>query len=116
MADVAPRLLFARIERKKTWLMVKKDLERMGIAYETPEGIADSHAAGRYSHITGLIRSEASIMEAKELTGHADIRQTAKYTHIGMEDRAEALANLQDHLISTYRIGQAQFQVCTNLK
>jgi hypothetical protein len=41
-------------------------------------------------------------MEAKELTRHADIRQTAKYTHIGREDRAEALANLQDHLISTF--------------
>lgn len=87
-------LLFPRIERKKTWLMVKKDLERVGIAYETPEGIADFHAAGRHSHITGLVRSGASIMEAKELARHADIRQTAKYTHIGMDDRAEALGNL----------------------
>ena len=42
-------LLFPRIERKKTWLMVKKDLERIGIPYETPEGIADFHAAGRHS-------------------------------------------------------------------
>jgi integrase len=92
-------LLFARIERKKTWLMVKKDLERVGIAYETPEGIADFHAAGRHSHMTGLIRSGASIMEAKELARHADIRQTAKYTHIGMEDRAEALANLPEQII-----------------
>ena len=86
--------------------MVKKDLERVGIAYHTPQVIADFHAAGRYSHITGLIRSEASIMEAKELTRHADISQTAKYTHIRMEDRAEALANLQDRLISTSRMGQ----------
>jgi hypothetical protein len=96
-----PALLFARIERKKTWLMVKKDLERVGIAYETPAGIADFHAGGRHSHITGLIRSGASIMEANELARHADIRQTAKYTQIGMEDRAEALANLLDSLIST---------------
>ncbi len=93
--DLGPDdLLFPRIERKKTWLMVKKDLERVGIPYETPEGIADFHAAGRHSHITGLVRSGASIMEAKELARHADIRQTAKYTHIGMEDRAEALAGL----------------------
>ena len=92
--DLGPDdLLFPRIERKKTWLMVKKDLERIGIPYETPDGIADFHAAGRHSHITGLVRSGASIMEAKELTRHADIRQTAKYTHIGMEDRAEALGN-----------------------
>jgi hypothetical protein len=33
-------------------------------------------------------------MEAKELARHADIRQTAKYTHSGMEERAEALAAL----------------------
>ena len=33
-------------------------------------------------------------MEAKELARHADIRQTMKYTHIGMEDRAEVLAGL----------------------
>lgn len=92
--------LFPRIERKKTWLMVKKDLERAGIPYETPEGIADFHAAGRHSHITGLVRSGASIMEAKELARHADIRQTAKYTHIGMEDRAEALGNLPSPLAS----------------
>jgi hypothetical protein len=74
--------------------MVKKDLERAGIPYETPEGIVDFHAAARHSHITGLIRSGASIMGAKELARHADIRQTAKYTHIGMEDRAEASGNL----------------------
>ena len=74
--------------------MVKKDLERIGIPYETPDGIADFHAAGRHSHITGLVRSGATIMEAKELARHADIRQTVKYTHIGMKDRAEALAGL----------------------
>ena len=48
--DLGPDdLLFPQIERKKTWLMVKKDLERVGIPYETPEGIADFHAAGRHS-------------------------------------------------------------------
>ena len=89
--DLGPDdLLFPRIERKKTWLMVKKDLERVGIPYETPDGIAEFHAAGRHSHIAGLVRSGATIMEATELARHADIRQTVKYTHIGMEDRAEA--------------------------
>ena len=74
--------------------MVQKDLERAGVPYESHEGLADFHAAGRQSHITRLVRSGASIMEAKELARHADIRQTAKYTHIGMEDRAKALAGL----------------------
>lgn len=92
MAPDAP--LFPRLARKKTYTMVQKDLERAGIPYETHEGLADFHAAGRHSHITGLVRSGASIMEAKELARHADIRQTAKYTHIGMEERAEALAAL----------------------
>jgi len=88
------QLIFPKIARKKTWLMVKKDLERVGIPYETAEGIADFHAAGRHSHITGLVKSGVSIMQAKELARHADIRQTAKYTHIGMKDQATALENL----------------------
>ncbi len=79
---------------QKTYTMVQKDLERAGIPYETHEGMADFHAAGRHSHITGLVRSGASLMEAKELARHADIKQTTRYVHIGMEDRAEALGNL----------------------
>ena len=86
--------LFPLLAKKKTYMMVQKDLERAGIPYETHEGLADFHAAGRHSHITGLMASGASIMEAKELARHADIRQTAKYTHIGMKDRAKALGNL----------------------
>jgi integrase-like protein len=86
--------LFPRLAYKKTYTMVQKDLERAGIPYETHEGLADFHAAGRHSHITGLVRSGASIIEAKELARHADIKQTARYVHIGMEDRAEALAGL----------------------
>src|SRR2546428_737017 len=69
----ADQPLFPRLDRKKTWLMVKKDLERIGIPYETPEGIADFHAAGRHSYVTGLLRNGASIVEAKELARHADV-------------------------------------------
>jgi len=74
--------------------MVKKDLERVGIAYETPEGIADFHAAGRHTHITELFRNGASVPEAKGLARHTDIRQTLKYTHIGLEDQARAVGAL----------------------
>jgi hypothetical protein len=87
--------LFPALDRKKTWLMVKKDLERIGIPYETAEGIADFHAAGRHSHVTELLRSGASLPEARELARHSDIRTTMKYTHIGMDDRARALGNLR---------------------
>ncbi len=86
--------LFPKLDRKKTWLMVKKDLERVGIPYETEDGIADFHAAGRHTHITELLRNGATLAEARELARHSDIRMTMKYTHIGIKDQAEALANL----------------------
>ena len=86
--------LFPKIARRKTWFMVKKDLERVGIPYETPEGVADFHASGRHSYVTGLLRNGASITEARELARHSDVRMTMKYTHIGLEDQARALASL----------------------
>jgi hypothetical protein len=87
--------LFPRLDRKKTWLMVKKNLKRVGIPYKTAEGFADFHAAGRHSHVTELLRSGASLPEARELARHSDIRTTMKYTHIGMADRARAVGNLR---------------------
>jgi hypothetical protein len=33
--------LFPKLAKRKTWKMVKLDLARAGIPYETPEGIAD---------------------------------------------------------------------------
>ena len=87
-------LLFPRLAKRRTWLMVKKDLERVGIPYENADGIADFHAAGRHSHITGLVRHGASIVEAKELARHTDVRMTMKYTHVGIEDQAKAVAAL----------------------
>ena len=74
--------------------MVKKDLERSGIPYETPEGVADFHAAGRHTHITGLLRNGASLPEARMLARHADINMTMKYAHIGIQDQAKALKGL----------------------
>ena len=53
--------LFPILERKKTWFMVRKDLERVGIPYETEDGIADFHAAGRHTHITELLRNGTSL-------------------------------------------------------
>ena len=95
LKDVKPGgLLFPKLERKKTWLMVKKDLERVGIPYETAEGIADFHAAGRHTHITELLRNGATLPEAKELARHTDVKMTMRYTHIGMRDQANALASL----------------------
>ena len=90
----ADEILFPKLAKRRTWLMVKKDLERVGIPYETVEGIADFHAAGRHSHITGLVRSGASLPEAQKLARHTDIKQTMRYAHIGIDDQAKAVANL----------------------
>jgi site-specific recombinase XerC len=91
----ADQPLFPRLARRKTWLMVKKDLERAGIPYRTNAGIADFHAAGRHTHITELLRTGAKLAEAKELARHGDIRMTMRYSHIGIEDQAKALAALR---------------------
>lgn len=86
--------LFPGFERKKAWLMVKKDLERVGIPYENEEGIADFHASGRHTHITELLRNGASLPEVQKLARHSDIKMTMKYVHIGLDDQARAIANL----------------------
>lgn len=86
--------LFPNLDLKETWLMVKTDLETAGIAYETDDGIADFHAAGRHTHITELLRNGATLAEARELARHTDVRQTMKYTHIGLHDQAKALSGL----------------------
>jgi integrase len=111
---LADAYLFPDLDRKKTWLMVKKDLERIGIPYETTEGIADFHAAGRHSHVTELLRSGASLPEARELARHADVRTTMKYTHIGMEDRARALGNLRWQRIGSGTRDVARHSVAAN--
>jgi integrase len=78
--------LFPQLDKRRTWFMVKKDLERIGIPYENEDGIADFHAAGRHTHITELLRNGATLPEAKELARHSDIKMTMKYTHIGIND------------------------------
>jgi integrase len=87
-------VLFPKLARRRTWLMVKKDLERVGIPYITTDGVADFHAAGRHTHITELMRSGASVTEAMELARHSDVKMTMRYVHIGINDQARALVGL----------------------
>ncbi len=86
--------LFPGLARKKCYKMVKHDLERVGIPYETKDGIADFHAAGRHSYITELLRSDVSLVDARALARHSDIKMTIQYTHIGMDDQARAVTKL----------------------
>lgn len=86
--------LFPGLERKKAWLMVKRDLERVGIPYKTEDGIADFHAAGRHTHITGLFRGGVAAHEVQKLARHACITTTMKYVHVDLADKARAIRNL----------------------
>ena len=90
--------LFPKLQKRKTWLMVKKDLERVEIAYRNDDGIADFHAAGRHTHITELLRNGATLPEARKLARHSDVRMTMRYTHISLDDQAKALRSLPSPL------------------
>jgi len=95
LKEFAPgQKLFPGLEKRRTARMVRRDLKDAGIPFETDEGIADFHAAGRHTHITELLRNGATLPEAKELARHSDIKMTMKYTHIGLGDQARAVANL----------------------
>jgi integrase len=87
-------LLFPKLGKRRTWRMVKRDLERAGIPYVTSEGVADFHAAGRHTYITELLRNGASLPEAQKLARHSDIKMVMRYGHIGIEDQAKAIARL----------------------
>jgi hypothetical protein len=41
-----------------------------------------------------LLRNGATLAEARELARHTDVRQTMKYTRIGLQDRAKAFSEL----------------------
>ena len=86
--------LFPLLGKKKLSFAIQRDLKRAGIAYRTEEGIADFHAAGRHTYITQLLRSGASLPEAMELARHTDVKMTMRYTHIGINDQAKAIAKL----------------------
>jgi hypothetical protein len=89
LTDTEP--LFPKLARRKTWIMIKHDLEKEGIPYETKDGFADFHASGSHTYITELLRNGVTLPEAKELARHSDIKTTLKYTHIGLADRAQAV-------------------------
>jgi hypothetical protein len=92
LADDEP--LFPLLGKRKAYAMIQRDLEEAGIPYETEEGLADFHAAGRHTHITGLLKSGVSLVAAKELARHSDVRMTMRYTHIGLADQAAAVNRL----------------------
>jgi hypothetical protein len=73
--------------------MVKRDLIRIDIPYRNDDGIPGLHSADRHTYITGLLKNGVSIVEAKELARHSNVKMTMKYTHIGIKDQHRALQN-----------------------
>jgi len=86
--------LFPKLEKRKAYTMIRKDLEAAGIPFTTKDGDADFHAAGRHTNITELLRNGTSLVVARELARHADVKMTMRYTHIGLQDQAKAIKNL----------------------
>lgn len=84
--------LFPNLASRKSWLMVRKDLERAGLEYRTDDGIADFHAAGGHSQITELLRSGATVPQAMELAQRSDVRMTMRDTHVSIAEQARALS------------------------
>jgi hypothetical protein len=87
--------------------MVRKDLERIGIPYETEEGIADFHAAGRASHITEMLRSGADLVQVMKQARHSDVKMTLRYFKGNLSDQQQAVsklpmpADLSQYIVST---------------
>ena len=44
--------------------------------------------------ITGLLRNGTSLVVARQLARHSDVKMTMRYTHIGLEDQAKGIRNL----------------------
>jgi hypothetical protein len=64
-------------------------------AYESPEGIEDLHAADRHSHITGLVRHGATLLEAKETGPPPYARSPSDMVRARLAGRACAASRLR---------------------
>jgi integrase len=111
MAEWLPQLipgepLLPGFARKKAWLMVKKDLERIGVAYETNDGTADYHAIGRCSYITQLLVNGVPIHQAMKLARHNSIEMTQRYAKVRQDEAVAALRKLPSAPIPGQRKSQ----------
>ena len=88
------RRVTAKINRHSRGRQVSCEfiLDRSDQAFD--HGDADLHAAGRHTDITELLRNGTSLVVARELARHSDVKMTMRYTHIGLKDQAKAIENL----------------------
>lgn len=80
---------------EKTAKMLRFDLERAGISYETAEGVVDFHSL-RGVYVTRLVESGASIKTVQELARHSTVTLTVgRYTRTDDKRKREALEGLE---------------------
>jgi hypothetical protein len=51
-------------------------------------------SSGRHTLITELVRIWGTLPESQKLARYSDIKMTRKYVHVGIDDQANALADL----------------------
>ena len=69
-------------------------MKTTGSPCRASDGDADFHAAGRNTYIAEFFFSGVSLVEAKELARHGDVRMTMQYAHIGLKDQTKAIKKL----------------------
>ncbi len=78
----------------KGFKMIKADLAKVDIPYETDEGKADFHAL-RHTFCTLLARNGVLPQVTQRLMRHSDINLTMKsYTHLHVDDKRAAIGEL----------------------
>jgi hypothetical protein len=75
--------------------MMRGDLERAGLPYQDEDGLFADFHANRHTFISNLGRAGISLTMAQKLARHSDSKLTANvYTHLGLSDKAQAIACL----------------------
>ena len=86
--------IFPLLARRKSYKIIRVDLEAAGISYRTSDGkFRDWHAL-RHSFITRAWRSGAQPNVVKDLARHSDIRETLAYSHSSQSDLRKAVDNI----------------------
>ncbi len=96
----ARRPVFEGVPRARTGMMLKLDLARAEIPFETHDGVIDLHSL-RHGYISSLARSGVPVKTLQVLARHADPRLTMNtYAHASLFDTNGAVESLPDLLQS----------------
>ncbi|MGO8748272.1 MAG: tyrosine-type recombinase/integrase [Thermoguttaceae bacterium] len=80
---------------RKTHKMMATDLKAAGLPYKDEAGLFADFHSNRHTFISNLGRAGVHITMAQKLARHSTPSLTANvYTHLGLEDKADAIASL----------------------